>query len=296
MNATLIETPNEALARLFSRISDLATLPRLAQRVLELAWDESATNEDLRKIIQQDPGLTAKILQRVNSSFYGLPHRVADLNKAIILLGFREIQAIALTVFLSRLFDHCDSHGTYRREALWHHSVAVAAASRTIARICGLPHPDEAYVAGLLHDIGYMLLDRHLRRHFYAIIDQLTELRPTFDVEREVLTFDHAMLGAFVAERWQFPGQIVNAIGYHHQLPDHPYPHGSLIACVHLADYLCSRSGCSSLGVINVPEFSEAARRHLKLDDISMALIEAELPLALTQAGELASMERLGAA
>lgn len=284
------------LERLFSRISDLATLPRLAQRVLELASDETATNEDLRKVIEQDPALTARILRRVNCSFYGLPHRVADLNKAIILLGFREIQAIALTDFLSRLFDHCDHHRSYRREDLWHHCIAVANASRSLARNCGLAHPDEAYIAGLLHDLGYLLLDRYLRRHFYEIIDGLDEQRPTFELERERLTFDHAMLGAFVAERWRFPAQIVAAIGGHHDCPLHPGPHAELIACVQLADYLCSRAGCTSLGVVNVPDFSPAVRQHLKLDDIGMALIETDLPELIRRSGEFASVERLGAA
>lgn len=280
----------EALERLFSRISDVTTLPQIAQRVLTVARDENATNEDLRRVIQHDPALVARVLRRVNSSMYGLPHRVADLSKAIVLLGFREIQAMALTVFVSKMFDSQRLPGNFSREALWGHSIGVAVMARLIASVCGLPRPDEAYVAGLLHDLGYILLDQHLPTHFARVVDALETSKPTYDVEQRLLTFDHALLGAYVAQRWNFPDEIVDAIGYHHQLSQYKGEHVQLVYCVSLADYLCSKAGRTSLGVQNVAEPPTDIRARLKLDDIGMELIKAELAHTLDRASLLAAI------
>ena len=115
-----------ALEKLFARISDVATLPQIAQRVMDVAQDENATNEDLRQAIQQDPALVARVLRRVNSSQYGLPIRVSDIKKAIVLLGFREIQAMAFTVFVSKMFAQPGARQSFNREELWSHAVGVA--------------------------------------------------------------------------------------------------------------------------------------------------------------------------
>ena len=121
--------------------------------MLQLTEDENADPEQLREAIQSDPVLVARILRRLNSSYYALSQKVSDLKTAISLLGMREIRNLALTVFVSRFFEGGTVHGTYKRENLWSHSVGVAVASRLVARVCGRGACEEAYIAGLLHDI-----------------------------------------------------------------------------------------------------------------------------------------------
>src|SRR4051812_4997615 len=162
-----------ALERLFARIGDVTTLPAAAQKVLKLTEDENADPEKLREAIQGDPVLVARILRRLNSSYYALSQKISDLKTAVGLLGLREIRNLALTVFVSRVFEGDAVHGTYNRENLWAHSVGVAVASRLVARVCGLSGCEEAYIGGLLHDIGLILLDQTLRRHFHKLIDSL---------------------------------------------------------------------------------------------------------------------------
>jgi len=279
----------EALEKLFRRIGDVTTLPAAAQKVLKLTEDDNTDGELLREAIQSDPVLVARILRRLNSSYYSLSHRVSDLKAAISLLGLREIRNLALTVFVARLFEGGAAHGTYRREQLWTHSVAVAVASRLVARVCGRSAGEEAYIAGLLHDIGLILLDQTLRRHFLCVLDQIDGQTPTHIVENRILTFDHAVLGGFVARKWNFPEPVADAITFHHQPWCYTGQHKDLVHVVAVANYLCSRAGVTSLGVHNVSPPPDEVYAGLGLDQISLAIIWDELDTALDKATALAA-------
>lgn len=279
----------KALQRLFSRISDVSTLPTVAQRVVQLAGDESSSAEDLYDVIRTDPALVARILRRLNSSYYGLSNRVADLQTAVSLLGFREIRNLALTVFVSRMAEERSPANGYSREAMWAHSVAVAATARLVSRVCGRSDPGEAYVGGLLHDIGLLLLDQHLRKHFSRVVEQIDEETPTCDVEEKVFTFNHAELGAFVAKKWCFAEQISDCIEYHHHPHRYEGPHKDIVNVVAIANYLCSRAGWTSLSVHNVEPPSDQVYAGVGLDQTGLAAICEKLPETLEQAGALAT-------
>jgi HD-like signal output (HDOD) protein len=278
-----------ALERLFARIGDVTTLPAAAQKVLKLTEDENSDAEKLREAIQGDPVLVARILRRLNSSYYALSHKVSDLKTAISLLGMREIRNLALTVFVSRFYEGGTAHGTYKRENLWAHSVGVAVASRLVARVCGRAAGEEAYIAGLLHDIGLILLDQTLRRHFHKVLDSLDESTPTHIAESRILTFDHALLGGFVARRWNFPDPVADAITFHHQPWCYSGPHRDLVQVVSVANYLCSRAGVTSLGIHNVLPPPDEIYSGLGLDQVTLAIIWDELDTALEKATSLAT-------
>jgi HD-like signal output (HDOD) protein len=291
-SAHLLPMPEErrlALERLFARIGDVTTLPTSAQRVLRLTEDENADPEKLREAIQSDPVLVARILRRLNSSYYALSNKISDMRSAISLLGMREIRNLALTVFVSRFFEGGTVHGAYRRENLWSHSVGVAVASRLVARVCGRGACEEAYIAGLLHDLGLILLDQTLRRHFHKVLDAIDEATPTHIAESRILTFDHALLGGFVARRWNFPDAVADAITFHHQPWCYTGPHKDIVQVVAVANYLCSRAGVTSLGVQNVPPPPDEVYSELGLDQVTLAIIWDELDTALEKATSLAT-------
>jgi len=279
----------EALERLFARIGDVACLPAAAERVLRITDNENADADELCEAVQNDPVLVARILRRLNSSYYALSQKISDLKAAIGLLGLREIRNLALTVFVSRVFDGNAVHGVYNRENLWAHSVGVAVASRLVARVCGLAGCEEAYIAGLLHDIGLILLDQTLPRHFQKLIELLNEQTPTHVVELQMLAFDHAMLGGFVARRWNFPDSVADAIAFHHQPWCYEGQHKELVNVVAVANYLCSRAGVTSLGVHNCPPPPDEIYRGLGLDQVTLAIIWDELDAALEKASSLAT-------
>jgi putative nucleotidyltransferase with HDIG domain len=278
-----------ALERLFARIGEVASLPTAAHRILKLTEDEDTSTEQLRDAVQGDPIFVARLLRRLNSSYYSLSRKVVDLKTAISLLGLREVRNLALTVFVSKFFDSGKTHGTYKRENLWSHSVGVAAAARLVARVCGRAAPEEAYIGGLLHDIGLILLDQTLHKHFLRVVDGINPQTPTHVVENRILSFDHALLGGFVARKWNFPDQVADAITYHHQPWCHTGPHREVVYVVAVANYLCSRIGMTSLGIHNTPPPPDEVYAGLGLDQVSLAIIWDELEVTLEKATALAS-------
>lgn len=278
-----------ALERLFGALGELACLPAASTRVLELTAGEDSDAEALRDSVQTDPVLVAKILRRINSSYYGLSNKVSDLRTAVSLLGFREIRNLVLTVSVSKFYEKSGNHGPYRRERLWEHCVAVGAASQLVSRVCGRATADEAYVAGLLHDLGLILIDQNLRRHFCQILDQLNPSVSTCDLEIRTLSFDHAMLGGFVAQKWRLPDPVVDAIAFHHQPERYTGQYRDLVNVVAVANYLCSRAGWSSLGVHNLPTPDDSVLAGLGLDQVTLAIIWEQLDATLQRADAMAT-------
>ncbi|MHB8971444.1 MAG: HDOD domain-containing protein [Pirellulaceae bacterium] len=278
------------LQRLFARITDLAPFSINAQEIVRLANRSSGSLEDLQKLIQADPSLVALILRRVNSSYYHLDQQLHELAAAARLLGVREFHNLAITVYLSRMFEMSADVGAFRVAGLWSHSVAVAAASHLVSRVCGRGVPADAYLAGLLHDIGLLLVSRQLRRRFKQVVDRVRKLVSTPVLERSVYSFDHGQLGGYVAKQWDFPPSVVDAIQYHHDVEVYAGPHRELVFVVAAADYLCSRAGWTSMGVHNIPLPPDIVYRTLGLDQLALAIIWEELPPTLEKAASLATI------
>lgn len=284
------EARRAALERLFSRLSEVTPLPATCQRLIQITSEEDASAEDVRKTIQADPALVAKILRRVNSSYFGLSHKVSDIRTAVNLLGMANLRNLTLTIFSSRMFNSEGNHKCYRRADLWSHSVAVASIAALIARVCGRPSPEEAYTAGLLHDFGYIVLDQNLRRHFCKVIDELDESTPTHVVEASIYSFDHAAVGGFVAKRWKFPEATCDAITYHHRPEEYRGQYAELVSAVALANYLCSRYGHTSLGIHNTPSPSAVTFAQLGLDQATLSVIGSQLEDTIRKSSALATM------
>lgn len=297
MNAALpglapaIARPAEAQAavdRLGQRIGEVSTLPSVVLRIIEVVNDDSTGADDLLRVISGDPALAVRILRTVNSASFALRRRVDDLRSAVALLGFREIRNLALTVHVARVFREGEGHGPYRREQLWNHLVSVASAARLVARITGRGDPDNAYLGGLLHDLGLILIDQHMHQRFCTIIDQLDESTPTIEIEQRLLGLDHTEIGANVAAHWRLPEVVQICARFHHAPEQHEGEHAAELRCVALANYMCSRSGLPSLGVQNVPAPSAETFAGLGVAKQGLAAICDQLEKALDVAASIA--------
>ena len=271
-----------ALGNLFERIANRARLPHAAERLLKMANDGLSSARHLQDLILADPALATNILRCVNSSYFGLSRKVSDLPTAVSLLGPREIRNVALTVFVSRMCDRPARYGTYNRESLWKHCCAVANVARKIARVTSAAAPDEAYVAGLLHHLGTITIDQQLRSHFCQVIDQVDEFTPTHEIEREVLSFDQAQLGAYIVAGWHFPAQICKAIRYHAYPEGYPGTDRALVNTVAVANYLRNRVGLTSLGVRNTPPPAASAYAEAGLTRFTLSIIWEEFRSTLS--------------
>ncbi len=235
--ADVSQTIKTALAR----IGDIATLPEITTRIISVVDDPKSTARDLHNIIKNDPALATKILKVVNSAFYGLPGQVSDLDRAIVLLGLSAVKNIAISASISRLFTTAKLSDKFTARDVWRHSVAVGVATR---QFCGLigkrAFSEEAFLAGLIHDLG-LLVERQ------AFPDQLAEViraaskseRPFCELEREIVGADHQALGAALAAKWKFPRPLQVVLGYHHNVTNLSEDHRLLPTIVYAADVLC---------------------------------------------------------
>jgi len=281
---------NEALEKLFQRLGQLSSLPAVAQRILQVADNEESNATDLLEVVGQDPTLSIRVLRTVNSSIFGIPNEVADLKTAIAMLGFVEVRNLALTVYVARLCENSSSYRSFSREALWKHMVAVGTIARMLANIYQRVEPEEAYVAGLLHDVGMLLIDQYMHDSFCKVIDLVSEGVETTAAERQILTFDHTDLGAYVARKSNFPDRVVDAIHYHHRPDDCSSSGKTLLDFVSVANYLASRKGICSLGVQNVAAPTDRICASLGLNKGKLASIIEEVDLALESANILANI------
>ncbi|MCC6358615.1 MAG: HDOD domain-containing protein [Phycisphaerales bacterium] len=243
------ETRLSALDAAVQRVSEISTLPQIALNVIEVAQNPDAGAAELRDVVEGDPALSARVIRVVNSAAYGLRTTVSNLHQAISYLGFTQVRNLAMTASVSDIFKNDHAIGPYSRRNLWRHLVAVGICARLVARRCRLPNFEDAFLAGLLHDVGIILIDQNFHDDFELVIGNLDDSRTLCDVERECLGFDHCTFGERVAEGWRFPEPVRAAIRHHHASGRYKGPSTILVQCVEVANVVCSLRGITSTGV-----------------------------------------------
>jgi putative nucleotidyltransferase with HDIG domain len=246
-------------------IRDVPALPHVVTKVMALSQDPNASAHDVSRVLEQDQSMTARVLRLANSAFYGFPRRISSVTDATIYLGFKTLQSILMAASVSNLMNREMNGYALEEGILWRHSQSVAFASRLLAKKAKFPYVDLAYTSGLLHDIGKIVLDSHLKGIYNDIVAEVEEKDLTFiEVEQALLGVDHAMVGARVAEQWNLPGELCEAIRLHHQ-PEQAEINKTLVCLVHLADVITLTMGIG-LGVGGMRNhFSEEAMEVLGL-------------------------------
>ena len=271
-----------AAERLADRVDEVSTIPQVLLRIIRAAEDESAGPEELRHALESDAALSARVLRYVNSSAVGLRSRVTNLRTAIIFVGYKQIRNLAVTASVSDIFRAEEPIGAYSRRGLWRHLVAVGVTARFLAKSKGMANHEDAFLAGLLHDLGIILEDQYAHVGFHAVIDSLSPNRTLAETERSRLGFDHTQLGLAVARRWGFPTCVQDAIRHHHSSVAFRGSDVDLVRTVEAANILCSAKDISSVG-LNLVRSSNAIFDMLQLrsrrEELS-ARVDAELDRA----------------
>ncbi|GBC97018.1 Ribonuclease Y [bacterium HR16] len=233
----------EKLQQLVQTIRDLPALPEVVVRVMRMTEDPRSDAQSIAKVIATDQAMAARVLKLANSAFYGLPRRVSTLSEAVVILGFRTIKNLAIAASTFELLNREIAGYWLQRGELWRHSLACAIGAQLIARKVRLPVVEEAFVAGLLHDIGKVAINLFVREQFDQIMERAQQDRiPFVEAEQAVLGFNHAMAGGLIAEKWNLPPSLVSVIKYHHQ-PSSAPDKDLMISVVHLADILSITMG-----------------------------------------------------
>ncbi len=198
-------------------IGEIAMLPQVVMKVLDMTSNTRATTQELEDAIGQDQGLTSKVLTLANSSYYGLPRRVSSLREAVMFLGFRAVRNIAMTASCYNMFiGKSDSQSLLKRR-IWKHSVDTSLLTRLVCAYAPEVVPDEAFAAGLLHDIGKTVLEQYYPQAMMRVVQTAERLGIRHhEAEEQILGFNHADVGLALAIHWNLPTVLAEALGYHH--------------------------------------------------------------------------------
>jgi putative nucleotidyltransferase with HDIG domain len=265
------------LRRRIERLRQVPTLPRLVERIAAALDDDEIDLARVGELIEVDQSLTAQILRLANSAFYGAQGRTTHVAPALLLLGTTVTRSVVLT---AAVFD---LHKVGLR-GFWEHSIGCGVAAGALAKVTGRVAPEEASAAGLLHDLGKVILYRELPEEFLQIVARTyAEQRSFRSVESELLGVEHAEVGAWLTTRWHFPPELAEPIAFHHRpararrAPDHT-------AIVHLADVLVRAVGFGDGGDPLVPEIDAGAWSRLGLTEQQLDAVLEQFDFDLDQA------------
>lgn len=257
------------LKKIIMDTKTLPTLPGVINKLNTLSNDDKSSVQEMARIVSADQVLSARILRLANSPSYGF-YRVSTISNAMILLGVNVVKSLALS---SSIFEIMEKNSV----GLWEHSLGAATAAGIIARKLGIPEVEEITTAGLLHDIGKVIIGLKCAEQMPEIrrIIKLDELYVS-EAEKKVLDTDHAEVGGWLSKSWFLPEKLSEPIACHHNLAASE-DHRVKTSVVHLADVLIKASGFGDSGDNYVPNIQQIAWDALKLDDSLLREIVIEL-------------------
>jgi len=220
-------------------ISALPSLPTVVGKVLQLVSSPSSTARDLGAVISRDPSLASKVLAVSNSAFYGMPRQIASLDFAIVVLGMAKVRDLVLSVSVMRSLQDVPECQALNRARFWEHCASCALVAQHMAAQVGLNLGHEAFIGGLEHDIGKIILDNSFHDRFVESWEIAKERHICmYEAEAEILGADHAYVGSWLAEKWSFPESVCAVVRHHHR-PLEADPQYRPIACLcRMADAL----------------------------------------------------------
>ena len=255
-------------------VKEVPSFPPVMAKLLEICSDEDASTQDLSKLVETDPGISAKVLGIVNSALYGLRRNITAVSEAVIYLGFDEVKRLCLGVTIFEKMFKSKKKKQFDRIFFWRHCLCVAALSAAIAKEIRYSKPGEAYICGLLHDFGKIFLDLQGRVNYDDFITNVTKhTGPMIMEEREFMGMGHDDIGAYYGSRWNLPDSLTLAIKYHHQRYEHlglSKEEALLISIVSLANFLAWTQGMGSVDIIRPPILQPEVEKNINLNKIDL--------------------------
>ncbi|MDA8162089.1 MAG: HDOD domain-containing protein [Desulfobacteraceae bacterium] len=239
-------------------IKSLPILPPIASMLNKMVEDEEMTAVRLGAVIEKDQVLTSKLLKMVNSSFFGFPQRISTVSNAIVLLGFSVIKTLIVT---SSIFDMMQSSDV----GLWEHSLGCATVAGILARRRAIKNPEEVSTAGLIHDLGKVVIRAEFTKEYNEIQGMVETRRLSMmEAELECIGVAHPEIGGWLIKQWNLPDRLILPVLYHHN-PEGSPEFRELSAIVHFSDILIRAIGFGSGGDLWVPPLDHQAWERIKM-------------------------------
>lgn len=286
-NTTVNNDNSKIIEDALNQILHIATLPEITLKIIEVVENPESTAQDLNKIISNDPALCARVLKVVNSAFYGLPGQIGSINRAIVLLGLNAVKNIAIAASLSKLFKGGQISPDFNAMELWRHSTAVAAGAKLIADKMKVNLPDEAFLAGLIHDIGIVVEIQALRPKLLELLEHKDAQGVSMiEAEQAILGVTHQELGKALCERWKFPQSFACVTGHHHDPLTLDPSRRTLTCIIHVADILAAQGEFGYTGTVSSLEINPDVLAAINLTQEQINEVVEALPEAVELADQ----------
>ncbi len=257
-----------------ARASTLPILPYVTLQLLKLADKPNASAKDYESIIMQDPAMVAKLLRTANSPFFGGGGRITSLQRAILMLGVETVRSICIVVSLQSGNTGRKPGKHFNLAEFWQHSITVACMSKVVAVLCKYPKPEEAFLAGLMHDIGKLGIALFLPEDSVAVFNHRHDATfSDYEIEKQVLSMSHEEVGYEIATRWQLPQTYWGAIAHHHVPMEGGKKPDEMTLYVHVGNSLAYECGLGFGNRGTANEIAPEVRELLPIGDEQYARI-----------------------
>jgi HD-like signal output (HDOD) protein len=263
----------DRLAKTLEAVDNLPTLPSVVLELESVLRDDESSADDVAEVIGTDMSLASNMLRIVNSvAFMGRAGEITDIRNAVARLGLKEVRNLVYSLAISKSLK--DFGKDLDHENFWKHSFVAAVATNTVIGYCKAPiqvEKSEAYLAGLLHDIGILFMDQYFHEEFVNAQEQsISSGVPLEQVERKELDMDHGEVGGALLDTWNIPESIVEAVRWHHQPENAPEDYLTLIRIVHITEFICTCLGIGDAGDGQTRGFDDSSwdALGLNVDDI----------------------------
>jgi putative nucleotidyltransferase with HDIG domain len=228
----------EGLKQLVSQVESLPSLPSIYHEVVEALQSEDTSLGVVGEIISKDISMSAKMLQLVNSAFFGLPRNISNPSQAVVLLGLDTVKSLVLSIHMFSQFDQSKLRGL-SLDVIWRHSIAVGGFAKLIAKYEGADTKmmDDAFMAGMLHDVGKLVLATNFPDKYLSVLTTAKdEGIQVHEAEYKMFQCSHAEVGAYMLGLWGLPDSLIMASAFHHCPINHPERNLNTLAIIHLAN------------------------------------------------------------
>lgn len=277
--------------KLLEKVTDIATLPFVIRKLMSTLSNPKSSAKDLARIISRDKALSVKVLKMVNSAYYGFQGEISNINHAVVVLGNEALRSLALSIASHSAFFKGEGVAFFNRRQLWLHSLGTAIYSKYLAKnIVGSSRMEDFFAAGLIHDVGKVIMDQYAPALFHKVIMlTMKEKTSIYCAEKQILGITHPEIGRAAAIKWNFPVFLSDAIMFHHE-PSRAGDSWEAAAIIHLANYCCKTAPIGENGDQMPPVLDETVRKSINLTTRAIELISQDVQKELTTSKDFLDM------